>query len=329
MVVQSFPQSAPQSTPQSAPWSTASRPLRPRWRAWLAGSLTMAMVGFSALPALAGDPFRPGNPHTIGEATEATFEALFQAGNYTAAQRLANQAITTEPGEPMNYAIAAALAYLDQDLDALLAKAEQTQSAAAALKATDPLRGHLYTAVGLFLEGAHVLQDRGLARGTPTVLRMLQQVFRELDAAEAINPTDPELSLLKGFMDLLLAVNLPFANPDQAIGRLRQGYPDYLSHRGIAIGLRDLQRYDEALTEVNKALAAAPDNPDLMYLKAQILFLLQDYQGSLPYYAAALTYADQLPESTVWQIRFEECRAQGTAPEVCSARATSAASRPN
>lgn len=318
MVVQSFPRST--KSPQIH---------RSRWRAWLAGTLTTAVIGLGALPAFAGDPFRPNNPHNIGEATEATFNAIFQAGNYTAAQRLANQAIATEPGEPMNYAIAAALDYLDQDLDGLLSKAQQTQTAAAALKATDPLRGHLYTAVGLFLEGAHVLQSRGLARGTPTVLRMLQQVFAELDAAEAINPNDPELSLLKGFMDLLLAVNLPFANPDQAIGRLRQGYPDYLSHRGIAIGLRDLQRYDEALTEVNQALAAAPDNPDLMYLKAQILFLLQDYQESLPYYAAALTYADQLPASTVWQIRFEECRAQGTVPEVCSARASSAASSTN
>jgi len=295
----------------------------------LAGTLTTAVIGLGALPALAGDPFRPTNPHAIGEATEATFKAIFYEGNYTAAQRLANQAIAAEPGEPMNYAIAAALDYLNQDLDALLSKAQQTQSAAADLKATDPLRGHLYTAVGLFLEGAHVLQTRGLARGTPTALRMLQQVFAELEAAEAISPNDPELSLLKGFMDLLLAVNLPFANPDQAIGRLRQGYPDYLSHRGIAIGLRDLQRYDEALAEVNKALAAAPDNPDLMYLKAQVLFLLQDYRGSLPYYAAALTYADQLPASTVWQIRFEECRAQGTTPEVCSARASSAANSAN
>jgi tetratricopeptide (TPR) repeat protein len=318
MVVQSFPRSA-----------TSLRPHRSRWRAWLAGTLTTAVIGLGALPALAGDPFRPTNPHAIGEATEATFKAIFYEGNYTAAQRLANQAIAAEPGEPMNYAIAAALDYLNQDLDALLSKAQQTQSAAADLKATDPLRGHLYTAVGLFLEGAHVLQTRGLARGTPTALRMLQQVFAELEAAEAISPNDPELSLLKGFMDLLLAVNLPFANPDQAIGRLRQGYPDYLSHRGIAIGLRDLQRYDEALAEVNKALAAAPDNPDLMYLKAQVLFLLQDYRGSLPYYAAALTYADQLPASTVWQIRFEECRAQGTTPEVCSARASSAANSAN
>lgn len=294
---------------------------RRRWRAWLAGALTTAVLGLGALPALAGDPFRPTNPHEIGDATEAAFKALFYEGNYTAAKTLANQAIAAEPGEPMNYAIVAALEYLDQDLNSLLEQAQRTQDVANALKATDPLRGHLYTAVGIFMEGAHVIQTQGLTRGTPTVLRMLQQVFRELAAAEAINPSDPELSLLKGFMDLLLAVNLPFANPDQAISRLQQGHPAYLSHRGIAIGLRDLQRYDEALAEVDKALAAAPENPDLLYLKAQILFLQQDYQGSLPYYADALSYADQLPVATVRQIRFEECRAQGTEAQVCATRA--------
>ncbi|MFH7241392.1 MAG: Sll0314/Alr1548 family TPR repeat-containing protein [Spirulina sp.] len=303
-----------QSSQRSA---TVLRFRRPRWQTWLATTLTTAMVGLTALPALAGDPFRPSNPHAIGEATEATFEALFYEGDYTEAQRLVNQAIAAEPNEPMNYAIAAALDYLNQDLSSLLEKAQQTQSVAATLKETDPLRGHLYTAVGIFLEGAHVIQSRGLARGTPTVLRMLQQVFAELDAAEAISPNDPELSLLKGFMDLLLAVNLPFANPDQAISRLQQGHPDYLSQRGIAIGLRDLKRYDEALVAVNNALVAAPNNPDLMYLKAQILFLKQDYQGSLPYYASALTYADQLPTSTVQRIRFEECQAQGQDSSIC------------
>jgi tetratricopeptide (TPR) repeat protein len=310
MVVQSVQRSVWQSV--AAIWPKPSR-----WQRLLAGTLTTATIGLTALPALAGDPFRPTNPHAIGDATEATFEALFYEGDYTEAQRLVNQAIASEPNEPMNYAIAAALDYLNQDLSSLLEKAQQTQSVAAALKETDPLRGHLYTAVGIFLEGAHVIQSRGLARGTPTVLRMLQQVFAELEAAEAISPNDPELSLLKGFMDLLLAVNLPFANPDQAISRLQQGHPDYLSQRGIAIGLRDLQRYDEALAAVNNALEAAPNNPDLMYLKAQILFLKQDYQGSLPYYAAALTYADQLPESTVQRIRFEECQAQGQDSSIC------------
>lgn len=297
---------------------TGRRPMR--FRPWLAGLLTTMTLGLGTMPAFAGDPFRSTNPHDIGDATEATFRALFYEGNYTAAKQLADQAIASEPGEPMNYAIAAALGYLDQDLGSLLEQAKLTQSTAAALKETDPLRGHLYSAVGIFMEGAHVIQSQGIARGTPAALRMLQRVFSELNAAEAINPNDPELSLLKGFMDLLLAVNLPFANPDQAISRLQNGAPAYLSHRGVAIGLRDLGRYDEALTQVDQALAAAPNNPDLIYLKAQVLFLKQDYAASRPLYARALTFADQLPDSTVRRMRFEECLAEGTESGVCAER---------
>ncbi|TVQ06666.1 MAG: hypothetical protein EA368_16485 [Leptolyngbya sp. DLM2.Bin27] len=272
------------------------------------------------MAAQAGDPFRTQNPHDIGDKTEAVFKALFYEGNYTAAQALVGEAIAAEPGEPMNYAIAAALGYLNQDLDQLADQARLTQQTASALKATDPLRGHLYSAVGIFMEGAHVLQSQGIARGTPTALRMLQRVFSELDAAERIDRNDPELSLLKGFMDLLLAVNLPFANPDNAIARLQNGSPAYLSHRGVALGLRDLGRYREAQAEVEKALAAAPSNPDLLYLKAQILFLQQEYAASVPLYRSALTYADQLPISTVRQISLEACQAEGTAGEICVER---------
>ncbi|PSR18530.1 hypothetical protein C8255_06990 [filamentous cyanobacterium CCP3] len=271
--------------------------------------------------AQAGDPFRTTNPHDIGDQTEAVFNALFYEGNYTAAESLVGQAIAAEPDEPMNYAIAAALGYLNKDLNELADQARLTQQTATALKATDPLRGHLYTAVGIFMEGAHALQTQGIARGTPTALRLLQRVFSELEAAEKIDPNDPELSLLKGFMDLLLAVNLPFANPDQAIARLQNGHPAYLTHRGIAIGMRDLGRYSEALAEVDKALAAAPENPDLLYLKAQILFLQQEYAASLPFYRSALTYADQLPTATARQIAFEACQAEGIAGEVCAERA--------
>ena len=302
-------------------WS--SRPIsvrRPRWQALVAGALAPVVLGVSALPSLAGDPFRPNNPHDIGDASEAAFEALFFEGNYEQAQVLVRQAIAQEPEEPMNYAIAAALSYLNRDLSQLSRQAQRTQEAATALKDSDPLRGHLYTAVGLFLEGAHALQTQGIARGTPTALRTLQRVFRELDAAENIDPNDPELSLLKGFMDLLLAVNLPFANPDQAIARLQNGNPPYLVHRGVAIGLRDLGRYNEALTEVNQALALAPNNPDLLYLKAQILFLNQQRADSLPLYEEALAYADQLPASTVRQIKFEACQAEGLDGPTCADR---------
>ncbi len=283
----------------------------------LTGAFTTVVLGMTALSALAGDPFRPNNPHDIGDASEAAFEALFYEGNYVEAQALVEAAIAAEPEEPMNYAMAAALGYLNDDNDQLENRALQTQAAAEALLDTDPLRGHLYSAVGIFLEGAYILQTQGIARGTPTTLRMLQQVFRDLDAAAAIDPEDPELSLLKGFMDLLLAVNLPFANPDQAIARLQNGYPAYLAHRGIAIGLRDLERYDEALAEVNKALEVAPENPDLLYLKAQILKRQADNQASLEMYEAALAYAPQLPASTVNQIRYEACILEGIDGNVC------------
>lgn len=291
-----------------------------RLKALSAGALTTAFLVLASLSARAGDPFRPNDPHEIGDKTEAVFNALFYEGNYTEAQSLVGQAIAAEPDEPMNYAIAAALGYLNKDLDKLAEQARLTQQTATALKETDPLRGHLYTAVGIFMEGAHVLQTQGIARGTPSALRLLQRVFSELGAAERIDANDPELSLLKGFMDLLLAVNLPFANPDQAIARLQNGSPAYLAHRGIALGMRDLGRYDEALAEVDKALTAAPNNPDLIYLKAQILFLQQKYDASLPLYESALTYADQLPASTVQQIAFEACQAEGTAGEVCFER---------
>jgi len=295
-------------------------------RQWLPGLAlaTAATVLLSAPAALAGDPFRPNDPHPIGDATEAAFEAFFKQGDYVAAEDLVQAAIVADPQEPMNHAMAAALAYLNgtdrASLDELNRRAQITQELARTLEATDPLRGHIYQAVGIFLEGAYILQKEGIAQSTPTVLGMLRQVYSQLDRATAIDPNDPELSLLKGFMDLLLAVNLPFANPDQAIARLNNGYPVYLSQRGIALGLRDLQRYPEAEAAVDAALAAAPSNPDLLYLKAQILKLSGDNATSLTYYAEALTYAEQLPIGTVRQLRFEQCLTEGVDMPTCAVR---------
>ncbi|MBD0334137.1 MAG: hypothetical protein ICV62_01485 [Cyanobacteria bacterium Co-bin13] len=281
-------------------------------------------MSLATLPAFAADPFRTSNPHNIGDTSEAAFNAMFRAGNYVEARQLINTALASEPNEPMVQAMAAAMAYLDQDFAELERRAKLTQQKAQALVDTDPLRGHLYTAVGIFLEGGYVLQTQGITRGTPTALRMLQQVFNELGQAEDIDRNDPELSLLKGFMDLLLAVNLPFANPDQAIARLRNSYPPYLANRGIAIGLRDLGRYDEAMREVNLALQAAPNNPDLIYLKAQINQMQGNTALSIPLYEQALAYANQMPNQMVWQIRFEKCLAEGLAGEACSERASRA-----
>ncbi|MGI8933885.1 Sll0314/Alr1548 family TPR repeat-containing protein [Leptolyngbya sp. BC1307] len=283
------------------------------------GLLALGLSLSVALPSLAADPFRTTSPHDIGDNTEAAFKAIFRDGDYVGAREYLEQAKTTEDDEPLVHAMLASMAYLDADWDEVANRAELTKIKAQALVATDPLRGHLYTAVGIFLEGAHVLKTRGVARGTPTALAMLQRVFSELDKAESIDPNDPELNLLKGYMDLMLAVNLPFSNPAEAIARMDQyGSPIYLSQRGIAIGYRDLEQYDEAIAAVNQALGAAPENPELFYLKAQLLARQGAREESVALFNQALDYADQLPQPLVQRITWEGCVAEGTASDECS-----------
>ena len=283
-----------------------------------------AMLLPLAMPAWAGDPFRVDEPHDISDVSEQAFYAMFRDGNYLEAREYLGNADADAADDPLFHALGAAFAYLDEDWDALEAKAGLTKSVAADLAGSDPLRSNLYEAVGIFLEGAHILQTEGIAQGTPKALRMLQQVFDRMEAAEAIDPDDPELSLLKGYMDLLLAVNLPFANPERAITRLETyGYPTYVAYRGIALGYRDLDRNAEALAAIEVALEAAPQNPDLLYLKAQILRRLDRDAESVEYFDQALAYADQLPAKTRRQVVFEHCKATGESRNVCNERADS------
>lgn len=263
---------------------------------------------------LAADPFRVTNQRQIGASTEAAFKAIFQQGNYQQAQRYLEQAVLTEPNEPLAYAMKASLAYsLNKDTKALSAYAKKTQETAQQLITKDPLRGNLYAGVGHFLQGAAVLVREGTLRGTPQALSQLRQVYTYLDKAEELSPNDPELNLLRGYMDLMLAVNLPFSSPDQAIERLTKfAGPKYLADRGLAIGYRDLNQYTEALAGVERAMQATPNNPELYYLKAQIL----SEQGKKQKNAAvmreavanfdkALALKAQLPNSLVKQIERE------------------------
>jgi tetratricopeptide (TPR) repeat protein len=316
------------------PQSTNSRLYKglKRTTAALTGTLTIALSLF-ANPALAGDPFRTENPRAIGDRTEAAFKSMFEQGNYVEAAALLQQA---ETDEPLAYALKASLAYINEDLNGLGQNARLTRETAEQLKATDPLRGHLYTAAGLFLEGAHTFLSDGAVRSTPTVLANLQQVFNQLREAERIDPNDPELNLLKGYMDLILAVNLPFANPDQAIQRLNDyARPSYLAQRGIALGYRDLDQQQQALEAVDRALAETPNNPELFYLKAQILRRMSDdmegdqqkqlRRQSLVLFRQAWAQRTQLPEPTVEQIDREACRTfqylRDRDPNVCGDRA--------
>jgi tetratricopeptide (TPR) repeat protein len=274
--------------------------------------------------ALAGDPFRVDEPHNISDISEQAFYAMFRDGDYLEAREYLDSADVDAANDPLFHALGAAFAYLDEDWDTLAEKASMTKSVAADLSGADPLRSNLYEAVGIFLEGAYILQTEGIAQGTPKALGMLQQVFDRMEAAEEIDPSDPELSLLKGYMDLLLAVNLPFANPERAIDRLETfGYPTYVAYRGIALGYRDLDRNTEALTAIDVALDAAPQNPDLLYLKAQILRRLDRDAESVDYFNQALTYADQLHSKMRRQVVFEHCKATGESRDTCNARADS------
>ncbi len=216
----------------------------------------------------AGDPFRSSNPRNIGEKTEAAFEAIFRDGNYTIAKTYLEQAKISEPNEPLVYAMQASLAYAEEDWESLRNNALKTQEVSEKLKQKDQLRGNLYLGVGHFLEGAYIFKQQGPLGA----VKKLQLVLNHVETAEKIAPNDPELNLLKGYLDLLLATVLPFASPDQAIDKFEKyASPQYMVDRAIATAYRDLKNYDKALSFMDKALKATPDNPEVQYLKGQIL----------------------------------------------------------
>jgi tetratricopeptide (TPR) repeat protein len=264
-------------------------------------------------PSFAGDPFRSREPHKIGDRTEAAFKAIFQQGNYPVAEDYLQKAISSEPNEPLIYAIKASLAYGNRDLVSLDQYSKKTLEAGQKLIASDPLRGNLYTAVGNFLEGAVILTREGTVNGVSQALNRLRKVYEYLDKAESVSANDPELNLIRGYMDLMLAVNLPFTSPDQAIERLEtNAAPGYLVDRGIALAYRDLKKYPQALDYVNRALKTTAENPEIYYLKAQILNELgkkeksQDLiKDAIAHFDKALAKKSQLPASLIKQIEYE------------------------
>jgi tetratricopeptide (TPR) repeat protein len=296
--------------------------LNPSKRISLACSVAIAVaLNWWGSPSLAQDPFRTSNPRNIGNNTEAAFEEVFQKGNYKEAKRYLVEAETTEPNEPLAYAMHASLAYLNKEWDNVKTYADKTLSTAEALEPKDPLRGNLYMAVGHLLQGAY---DYKQNEDAVAAITKLQQVLEYLDAAEQSDPKDPELNLIKGYLDLILAVNLPFSNPEEAIARLESyAAPNYLVDRGIAVAYRDLKQYDKALQFTDKALQSAPDNPELLYLKAQILRKqgkkssnLEMMQQASVYYEQALAKQDQLPESILLSLKQERELVQKQIDEV-------------
>jgi tetratricopeptide (TPR) repeat protein len=301
-----------------------------RWAATL-GTAAITLTLWSQ-PASA-DPFRTSNPRAVGAKTETAFKTLFQQGDYLQAAELLK---TAEDTEPLSFAMKAALAFVNNDTAGMGQNATLTRTTAEKLVQTDPLRGHLYMAAGHFLEGAYTLSTQGTVQGTPAVLGQLQKVFDNLKKAEQIAPDDPELNLIKGYMDLMLAVNLPFSNPDQAIARLQKANPNYLAQRGIAIGQRDLGRPQEGIDTLAPLIQENPSNPELHYLNAQLLRLKSDkLQGeeqrqvrleSIKSFREAWKLRATLPASLIEQLDREGCRTfqsyRGKNPSACVANNT-------
>jgi tetratricopeptide (TPR) repeat protein len=280
-----------------------------------------ALVGMGGAfsPAWAGDPFRATNTEAIGVHTEAAFKALFQTGDYpTATQELA-LAAKNEGNEPLVYAMEASIAYLQEDWTGVRSYGEKTLAAGQALVTTSPVRGHLYTAIGHLMEGAYVLspQGEGSLKGVPTALGKLQQAYGSLSQAKSINAVDPELNLIQGFMELMIALYLPLANPDQAMAQLETyAAPSYLADWGRAIGFRDLDRYPEAFSALDRAMQDST-HPQLYYLRAQVWVrqgIAQkdsaNFIQAQTDFRRALARSSQLPKRLVAQIFREYCRNQ-------------------
>lgn len=277
-------------------------------------SLSLSVVCTVALslwgsPSLAGDPFRSNNPRPIGDKTEAAFEAIFHNGNYKEAQLYLQEATKVESDEPLAHAMKASLAYSDEDFETMKAYADKTLSAAQKLTTKDPLRGNLYQAVGHFLQGAYTFKTKGPLGA----VNKLQQVFYHLDRAEAADSDDPELNLLKGYLDLILSVNLPFSSPEDAIARFEKyAAPDYMVSRALSAAYRDLKKYDTAMEYIDKALAVSPDNPEIQYLKGQLLRkkgrLTMDIvllKEAYTYFDQAMVKVDQLSEGVQIPLRHD------------------------
>ncbi len=273
-------------------------------RRWLVCGVLLIQSWLAGQPVWAADPFREGEAARPMSAAMATaFERFFCAGDYVESRGLLLEAQQVEPQEPLTYALLAALAYLDGDYDGFARLATQTREVASALVATDPLRGHLYKGVGYGMEAATIVIREGVAVGLPRALPTLNSLFGAITAANAVDETDPELNLLNGYMDLLLT------RRERALTQFDLAGPDYLALRGQALTLRDLRRYEEALERVDLAIANACENPELFYLKAQILQGLGETQASIEYFDQALALAEQLPAGLVEQITVERTNA--------------------
>lgn len=268
-----------------------------------------AIANLAGNVAWAGDPFRTINPRNIDDQTEAAFVAIFREGNYREAKQYLDQITQNGNSDPLAYAMKASLYYDSANLEEMRIYADKTLKAAEQLKVQDPLRSNLYLAVGHFMEGAYFLKKGSYLEAVSKA----GQVFDYLEVASKIDPNDPEFNLLRGYLDLFLSKYTPFSQSDQVIVRFEKyASPNYLKNRALTTTYRDLKQYDKAMDYLNQAIAETPENPELQYLKGQLLRLqgranknLEQLKTSQYYFEIARTKEDQLPKSVVIQVNHE------------------------
>jgi tetratricopeptide (TPR) repeat protein len=253
---------------------------------------------------IAADPFRVGTgARPMGFSLERAFEDFFRNGSYLNSTQKLRVAQTENPKEPLVYSLQAALAYLNEQPDRVLLLAQKTQQVAQSIRGKDSARSHLYWGIGKGLEGAsYYLKDGdvGLLKALPYAGSMVA----EIDKAQQLAPNDPEVNLVAGYVGTVLAKQ-NLKSYEDALASFRKAGPAYLALRGQALVYRDTKHYAQAQTMVEKAIADAPQNPDLLYLKGQILALQQKPVDAINFFDRALSLGKQLPESTKKQIRRE------------------------
>ncbi len=285
------------------------RPLQLVFASVSASLLAALVTAATAMPSFAADPFRSTNARAIGSETQKAFELMFKDGNYVAAVKQIDFAIRTEANDPLLFALRASTFYAKEDYLGMRVAGQRVRTNAEALKGKDNLRAYIYLAASDLIEAGYIVKTEGVS-SAPTALPLVQSVFDNIKKAQDIDPSDPELNLIKGYIDMLIASVLPLSDLETALSSLRQyAAPDYLKWRGIALAYRDARKPEQAIDAVNKAIAAAPNNPELTYLKGQVLWM----QGgnSIPtakkQFELALSKSKQMNPSLLAEIR-EQCR---------------------
>jgi tetratricopeptide (TPR) repeat protein len=258
--------------------------------------LPLAILLF-ANAASAADPFRVGiKARPIGSSLQSAFEDFFRYGRYQSSNQKLTKAEAENPNEPLVYTLLAATAYQNQQKEAFLTTLPKIRAASKAIAAKDVARSHLYQGIAQGLEG-YFLKDS--VTDLPKTLTYASSMLMEIDKAHQLSPNDPEINLFVGFINMVLGKR------DEALTNFQKAGPPYLALRGQALVYRDTKDYPNAQTAVDKAIAAAPKNPELLYLKAQILSLQKNPVEAVKFFDQAIKLGDQLPQGTLKQINKE------------------------